>query len=184
MRVGLLSSFAAVRRPSILILAILLLSLGASSGASAQQGASPCSSTQHRQFDFWVGDWEVTNAAGHRAGINRIQRVLNGCVLQESWSGTGGLRGHSLSAWDSGELKWRQTWVDNTGTVLLISGGLVNNEMVMEGERRLADGSKTLERVTWTPRPDGTVRQLWQSSANQGMRWTTVFDGIYKRARF
>jgi hypothetical protein len=71
--------------------------------------------------------------------------------------------------------------MDNSGTVLLISGGIVNGEMVMEGERRLQDGTRHLERITWTPNADGSVRQHWQSSRDAGMRWTTVFDGVYKR---
>jgi hypothetical protein len=53
--------------------------------------------------------------------------------------------------------------------------------MVMEGERRLADGTQTLERITWTPNADGTIRQLWQSSRDRGMRWSIVFDGLYRR---
>jgi hypothetical protein len=71
--------------------------------------------------------------------------------------------------------------VDNSGTVLMLSGGIVNGEMVMEGERRLPDGTQTLERITWTPNQNGTIRQLWQSSRDRAMRWTTVFDGVYRQ---
>jgi hypothetical protein len=55
--------------------------------------------------------------------------------------------------------------------------------MVMEGERRLPDGTRQLEKITWTPNKDGTLRQVWLSSRDQGMRWTTVFDGTYRRVR-
>jgi hypothetical protein len=55
--------------------------------------------------------------------------------------------------------------------------------MVMEGERRLPDGTRQLEKITWTPNKDGTVRQVWLSSRDQGMRWASVFDGTYRRAR-
>ncbi len=27
---------------------------------SAASSAPPCSSAEYRQFDFWVGEWEVT----------------------------------------------------------------------------------------------------------------------------
>lgn len=147
--------------------------------AGAQQPAA-CAAPQHRQFDFWIGTWEVTGADGRRAGRNRIERILGGCALNESWEGASGARGHSLNAWDPGDNKWHQTWMDNEGTVLMVSGGLVNGEMVLEGERRLADGSQTLERITWTPGADGSVRQIWQSSRDRGMRWTTVFEGVYR----
>ena len=146
----------------------------------AQQPA-PCASASHRQFDFWIGEWEVSDSLNRRLGTNRIERVLGGCVLYESWSGATGARGHSFNAFDPGDSKWHQTWVDNEGTVLMIAGGIINGEMVMDGERRLADGSQTLERITWTPNADGTIRQLWQSSRDRGMRWTTVFNGVYRR---
>ena len=144
------------------------------------QGAA-CMASQHRQFDFWIGEWNVSDARGQRAGTNRIESILGGCALAESWEGASGSRGRSLNSYDRGDNKWHQTWIDNEGTVLMISGGIVNGEMVMEGERRLADGTQTLERITWTPNKDGTVRQLWQSSRDRGMRWITVFDGTYRR---
>ena len=41
----------------------------------------------------------------------------------------------------------------------------------------------TINRVTWTPNPDGSVRQHWQSSEDNGKTWSDVFDGLYvKRA--
>ena len=149
--------------------------------AGAQQPAAPCSAPEHRQFDFWIGEWEVTAATGQRAGTNLIERVLGGCALQESWTGAGPSRGRSLNAWDPGDNKWHQTWIDNSGTMLHLSGGIVNGEMVLEGQRRLADGTDVTDRITWTPNADGTLRQVWQSSRDRGMRWTMVFDGTYRR---
>jgi hypothetical protein len=35
------------------------------------------------------------------------------------------------------------------------------------------------QRVTWTPRADGSVRQHWESSRD-GASWHTDFDGIYR----
>ena len=136
-------------------------------------------SAEHRQFDFWIGEWEVTSARGQKAGTNRIERMLGGCVLYESWTSAGPSRGHSFNIWDPGDNKWHQTWVDNSGTFLRIAGGIINGEMVMEGERRLPDGTRQLEKITWTPNKDGTLRQVWLSSRDQGMRWATVFDGAY-----
>lgn len=157
-------------------LGILLLA-----GAAPAQNQSPCAAPAHRQFDFWVGEWTVTGANGQRAGTNRIERILGGCVLYESWTGSGPSRGHSFNLYDPGDAKWHQTWVDNSGTFLQLSGGLVNGEMVLEGQRRLPDGTETTERITWTPDADGSVRQHWQSSRDRGMRWTTVFDGRYRK---
>lgn len=165
--------------PNALRLAPLFLLLAAAT--SAAQQSSACSTPQHRQFDFWIGEWEVSDARGQRLGSNRIERVLNGCALYESWAGVSGSRGHSFNAWDPADNKWHQSWFDNDGTILNLSGGMINGEMVMEGERRLSDGTQTVERITWTPNKDGTVRQFWQSSRDRGMRWTVVFEGTYRR---
>lgn len=51
---------------------------------------SGCASAQHRQFDFWLGEWEVFGKAGKLVGRSRIEAVLGGCALAEHWSsGTG-----------------------------------------------------------------------------------------------
>jgi hypothetical protein len=57
--------------------------------------------------------------------------------------------------------------------------------MVMTGEAPSSKkpGVTALQRVTWTPSSDGTVRQLWESSEDGGTTWTTVFDGRYSRVR-
>ena len=54
--------------------------------------------------------------------------------------------------------------------------------MVLEGEVRSADGSRTRHRITWTPDADGSVRQLWESTNDKG-EWTVAFDGRYTRRK-
>ena len=105
---------------------LALLLLAAIPHLAAAQQPAPCAGPEHRQFDFWIGDWDVTGTRGQKAGTNRIERVLGGCVLYESWTGAGPSRGHSFNIFDPGDNKWHQTWVDNSGTLLHISGGIVN----------------------------------------------------------
>jgi hypothetical protein len=169
--------------PGLTSLAALVFAIGGHRlpAHRAATGQTSCATAAHRQFDFWVGEWDVIEAGGQRAGTNRIEKVLDGCALHETWTSAGPVRGNSYSAWDAGDNRWHQSWVDNAGTVLRISGGIVNGEMVMEGDRRLPDGTPVTDRITWTPDADGTVRQLWQASRDRGMRWTVVFDGTYRR---
>lgn len=155
-----------------LILAAALLATSAM--AEAQSG--PCDAPERRQFDFWVGDWRVTTPDGKHAGDNRIEKVLDGCALHESWQGAGGGRGFSYNAYDPERKVWHQTWVDKQGNLLLLEGGLRGGRMVLEGPQ-----GKVLNRITWTPAQDGTVRQRWETSPDQGKTWTTVFDGLYRR---
>ena len=94
----------------------------------------PCATPQHRQFDFWLGDWDVTKPDGKAAGHNRITVILGGCALREEWTGASGTHGTSLNMFDAGARKWRQTWVDDGGTVLLLTGEFKGGKMVLEGD--------------------------------------------------
>lgn len=141
----------------------------------------PCASEFYRQFDFWVGDWDVADPEGKAQGTNRIESILDGCALHESWRGTGGSVGHSYNAYDRSTGKWSQTWIDNGGSVLRIEGGWVDGAMVLEGPGRGRDGTEVVHRVSWAPLADGRVRQHWQSSVDGGATWNDVFVGLYTR---
>jgi len=39
----------------------------------------------------------------------------------------------------------------------------------------------TLQKLTFTPNADGTVRQFWEQSVDDGANWTVAFDGLYVR---
>src|SRR5438309_2295528 len=64
-----------------------------SKGESALAG---CTTEKHRQFDFWLGDWDAIDEhhASEPAHV-RVTRILDGCVLHEEYSDNGGLRGES-----------------------------------------------------------------------------------------
>jgi hypothetical protein len=142
-----------------------------------------CTGPEHRQFDFWIGDWEVRGAQGRVLGHNRITPILGGCALREEWtSADGKIVGTSHNAYDPKDRRWHQAWVDNGPSRLDLVGGLVGTEMVLE--QRTAPGTSgpgDVQRITWTPLPDGGVRQHWQASKDGGKTWTTAFDGLYRR---
>lgn len=150
--------------------------------AHAQQTPQPaCDAQEHRQFDFWIGEWEVVDTAGNPAGRNRITRELNGCVLREEWTGAGGGSGSSFNMYDAATGNWHQTWVDSSGTLLLLNGGLRSDGvMVMGGERPGSDGATVRNRITWTRESADTVRQVWEVSED-GTTWRVIFNGLYRR---
>ena len=141
----------------------------------------PCSGPEHRQFDFWVGEWDVTTLDGKAAGTNHIESILGGCVLQESWQSTNGKSvGHSFNLY-SRDGKWHQTWVDNSGLLLELVGGLEDGRMVMSQERTTPDGKKALHEISWTKLDTGQVKQHWRVTSDDGQTWKDVFVGIYTR---
>ena len=147
---------------------------------SPPAGAGSCDSASHRGFDFWLGHWEVRTPDGKLAGTNRIEREYDGCVLHERYATPKGYSGESLNIYDVSRKTWHQTWVDSTGTLLLLEGGLRDGSMVLEGQTASADAPATRHRITWTPNADGSVRQFWESTDSRG-EWTTAFDGRYVR---
>ena len=143
----------------------------------------PCSTAQDRQFDFWLGKWTVADPSGVAQGTNEITSELGGCVLQEHWVGAGGTsRGSSFNHYDAARKVWHQTWVDDSGGILQLDGTWHDGAMVLSGDRPGRGGVTITDRITFTPRTDGTVRQFWQVSRDHGATWTTSFDGIYRRS--
>jgi hypothetical protein len=142
--------------------------------------AEACGTEKHRQFDFWLGRWNVT-ASGQPAGTNHIELIHNGCALAEHWvSAEGAFAGSSPNMYDQANDKWHQTWVDTSGILLELNGGFADGKMVMSGTRPGPDGQAVTNRITWTPNEDGSVRQHWETSTD-GEHWTTAFDGLYAR---
>jgi hypothetical protein len=158
----------------VLVLA-LVFTFAATSGFAQQQAKKPCSSPEYRQFDFWLGVWDVTNTTTGKAGaVNRITSAHGGCVLREDYTTPGGYTGASLNFYDAKGGRWHQTWIDNQGGPLLLTGGLEGKSMVLSS----APDVLPVQRITWTPNPDGSVRQHWQAAAD-GKSWKTAFDGLY-----
>lgn len=142
-----------------------------------------CATAEYRQFDFWLGTWEVRLPDGSLAGANTIEAILGGCAIVEHWTGALGGRGTSLNFYDAVTKRWSQTWIDNHGSPLRLEGGFRGGAMVLEGDQTDAAGQTVRNRLTWTPRADRHVRQLWESSKDRGATWAVEFDGDYAPKR-
>jgi hypothetical protein len=172
---------------TVMITRIALLPLSLLPATSARQASPPaaqdCRAAEHRQFDFWLGTWDVTEH-DKPAGTNTIEADLKGCVVVEHWTSARGGHGTSLNFFDRRTKAWYQTWIDEQGGALRLKGGLDHGRMVMQSEPMPnSSGGSSIEKITWSPEADGTVRQLWQSSADHGKTWSVAFDGRYRRKK-
>lgn len=161
--------------------AIVALATVTTAAAQQPQPPDPCATPEARQFDFWIGDWDVFVPSGKLAGTNRIERIY-GCVLHESWK-SDRIEGQSFNRFDAERAVWHQTWVDNTGSLLLLEGGLRDGAMVL-GDANVP-GRKpgaVVNEVRWTRNDDGSVRQHWRTTKDGGKTWETAFDGKYVRS--
>jgi hypothetical protein len=136
----------------------------------------------HRQFDFWLGNWEVTDEPGEKFyGRNAISKRENGCLLLEEYTTDKGFRGSSINYYNPVTGKWYQHWVDNGTSVIQTEGGMVDGSMVMEGSiYYMGSGQAAAFRARWTPLTDGRVRQFFEQKDEAG-EWQTWFDGYYRR---
>jgi len=95
---------------------LLCAAAGAAGAAQPTPPTPPCSDPPSRQFDFWIGDWDVKTPDGKQAGTNRVDAVLGGCAIQEHWAGVRGMTGTSLNMYIPSKGQWHQTWIDDRGS--------------------------------------------------------------------
>jgi hypothetical protein len=150
--------------------------------ADAEAARHPCKTRREsRQLDFWLGEWAVSNPQGQVIGSNVIAVDLAGCVIRESWTDTYGSRGTSVNFYDPATARWHQIWTSENGTVTHYEGRWSDGAMrFLANGFGDADGTATHRRMTFTPNPDGSVRQLIEQSED-GIQWTVGFDGLYRK---
>jgi hypothetical protein len=154
-------------------------------GVPAQPTPPPCTAPEYRQFDFWIGDWNVYDPKGVLEGTNDVTREYDGCVVQEHWVATGPppQRGSSFNTWSPASQRWHQTWVDSTGGLLVLEGGLRDGVMTLAGDTRDRGGVAVRNRIAWSILDDGRVRQFWERTRDGGKTWTVVFEGTYVKKK-
>ena len=161
----------------------LLLAVVAGRALAQAPKAPPAAPPEAKQFDFWIGEWTVTTPDGKVAGTNKIERIANGHGLLENWTSARGGHGKSLNAFHAAKRQWQQFWIGGDGVVLELAGGLdASGAMVMTGTGS-KPGDTTLNRITWTPNTDGSVRQYWEISKDNGKTWSAIFEGRYERKK-
>lgn len=133
-----------------------------------------------RQFDFWVGNWDVF-VDGEKASESVIERALGGCLIIEHYTSMRyDYSGKSMNFYDVGLDKWVQIWTDNQGNVSRYTGEWRDGKMYFNGKNMNREGTESDVRMEFTPNPDGSVRQLYEQSLDGGKSWETLFDGIYR----
>ncbi len=132
----------------------------------------------YRQFDFWVGRWDVINSDGQVVGVSTISKDEKGFLITEKLKSASGASSTSINYYDPGERRWKQTLIDADGNVVHFSGGFHGGTMSFVARTR-SDRPVAPIRVSYSRNHDGSVRKLIQRSKINGNRWTTDFDGRY-----
>ena len=155
--------------------------------APAQPPPPPaCSGPEHRQFDFWVGRWDVyPTGKDTLVAHSLIERLYDGCAIRENWMPLKGTAGGSLNNYVRADGRWHQTWLDSQNSRVEFAGGLTGGKMVMTGFWKDAGGpgKDGLVRMTYSREAAGAVRQFGEISSDHGLSWAPFFDFTYRPQR-
>jgi tetratricopeptide (TPR) repeat protein len=153
----------------------------------AKKNAKPCAFTpENRQFDFWVGQWDVTTTEGGvPAGTSRIELILEDCVVLENWQSLNNpYAGKSYNTYNQSLKRWEQYWVDNVGGNIFFYGGLKDGVMDYYTDEILQpDNTKLKRHLQFIPSGPDKVRQFSQGSTDGGKTWTVEYDFTYARKK-
>jgi tetratricopeptide (TPR) repeat protein len=147
--------------------------------------AAPCKfpdkNPEYRQFDFWLGEWDVYGQGGAKAGTSKIDLILGDCVVLENWTGGAGGEGKSFNKYSPEFKRWEQYWVDAQGSTTFFHGKLEGKNMVYHAETPQPDGSILKRRLTFFNLGPDKVRQFSQQTKDDGKSWQTEYDLFYIR---
>lgn len=154
------------------------------------ENAFPCQKNNHaREFDFWVGEWDVYNTGSTQpaVGKSKIENASGGCMILENFYGVGDppYAGKSINFVDPATNKWIQMWVGSSGINNLnmtrfYDGEYHDGAMRFVFDREL-NGTKTIGRFIFYNEGPNQVRQFNEQSVDGGKTWTTSYDLTYKR---
>lgn len=151
--------------------------------AQNTQAPKPCSAEECSQFDFWLGDWDLTHSDTVHA-TNLITKEMDGCVVHEHFNDpSNNYRGESWSMYSPALKKWQQTWVDNQGAYIVLTGTFVNGEMTLTTEPQMLKGVKTISRMVYYNIKKDSLDWRWEASTDEGKTWKQNWLIHYKRKK-
>lgn len=167
-------------------LLIMIFLFGSVLGQDGEQTPPPCSDEGFHQFDFWIGEWDLSWGDGENAGTgtNIITKTLGSCVIEENFSSDDDkpFLGRSLSAYQPAEKKWYQTWVDNNGGYLDFVGDFKDGKMILSREAE-HNGEKFLQRMVFHDISEESFVWDWEKSTDNGESWELLWQINYKRKK-
>ena len=146
----------------------------------------PCMSDPHaREFDFWVGEWDVyVTGTWNYAGHSLIQRIAGGCSLLENWDSPAS-SGKSINFIDPVKNTWKQSWSGSykNGNQEFTDGVYKDDAMRFSFMTTDAASNKITGRLIFYNLGKDRVRQLSESFVDSAKTWTTNYDFTYIRKK-
>ncbi len=173
-----------IRQSMFGVLFIFCFSVAAQSvGAQSDSTEQACSAPQASQFDFWIGNWELTWGDSLK-GTNIITKELDGCVIHEHFSDSlAKFYGRSYSVFNPTKGIWQQTWVDNQGNYMEFEGGFENGKMALGRSFIGPKGKTVMQQMIFSNISDSSLDWSWESSLDGGKNWKQNWLIHYKRTK-
>lgn len=161
----------------------LALALCAASAQAQTQSQAPrpdqgpgelCRAAEYRQLDYSIGRFRVVAETGEPAGDLQVEAILAGCALRARWRGAIAGSGEATTWYDRHTGQWHRVFVNDDGNSFRLSGRVGAAGLVLSGRSAFFDGRIGLQRLTWVPQPDGSIRQHWELSMDDGRSWETL----------
>jgi hypothetical protein len=129
-----------------------------------------------REFDFWLGEWDVAWGDGN-TGTSSVYCDFDDRVIVESFDGrpSSTIQGMSLSTFDEEAGVWRQCWVDSRGRFTVVSGGFDGEAMDLR-----TDGDP-LKRARWRDITAESFTWTLEESSDRGRTWELRWELHYTR---
>jgi hypothetical protein len=126
-----------------------------------------------KQFDFWLGKWDVTWGEDGTA-TNHVLRIMDDKIIQENFS-SADLKGISVSSFDRERGVWCQTWVDNSGTYLDFTGKIEDGKMLLVRDA-IVRGEACKQRMVWFNIKADQFDWNWERSDDRGKTWHVLWE--------
>lgn len=149
----------------------------------AQTNQKPCSAPESGQFNFWIGEWNLTwNDTLH--GTNRIEKKFGNCTVHENFFDPNtNYRGESWSVYNPNTKMWQQTWIDDRGGYIALTGSMEGDKMVLTtGEKVTPKGKMNFRMLFYNIQPD-SFDWSWDASTDGGTSWKTNWKIHYQRKK-
>ena len=165
-------------------LLVALLSLNSLALAGQDFPVSPALSAEARQFDFWIGEWDVnlrvrqndlTWADQHRAQA-KVYPILSGKAVLELWSEdqVSGIKGYSLRYFDQTRDEW-VLWLNwpsaNRSGSSSLAGTFRHRRGNFFSTSVAADGTETTSRFSFSDISPDSFRWDDAFSTDGGATW-------------
>ncbi len=165
---------------------------------AAHAQPSPCRSPESRQFDFWLGEWDVVNRQRRPEGTawgvtgratDRVYAVADGCGIVEQWRGSTAPRyvvGYSLRAWNPDKHKWDLVLLwprPEQPRFVTLEGGFRHGRGEFFRSGTGGEGTPVEVRFTFSDITANSLRWNDGTSRDGGRTWATTWIMEFNRRK-